>query len=269
MHTTTPTSTATRNAVHVASTASLTMGQLLLQCQKDPSSVEEDVWIKGANRYNGVSLCQNRFELILPILKGYDGEFNVIDFSAKGGYFAMRTAESFPESKVVALNHIDNDPSHQSDMLYQLCHLNDLKNVIYMDESLNLSFLQTMRQKCYFDVAYAFLTIHRLNSDMDMRKVFINQMLQSARQVIFELSNDVAPELLAYMEEFSKTCTTHIVKEIGIVDRYYDPTTAHGGHYPNAKGVFFLFTAKTPANRPWNFNADLFDGMHLLYPRKT
>ncbi len=226
--------------------AKLISKQEFLQfCQKNPSKLYQDIFIQGETVLKGVNICDTRYELIRPILESYKGTFSLLDLGAAQGYFSFRTATEFPKARCVMVEHSNEKErpyEHHQDMLYQLCHLNsDLKNVSYLHKKISPSFLKELGRKEHFDIVLALLVIHQVDDSMETRSELLETLLKLGDNVIIEVSNDVAPELLVYVRDELSKSKTHTCEFLGEVDRYYNPETAYGGLYPHGRGLFYLF----------------------------
>jgi SAM-dependent methyltransferase len=115
----------------------------------------QDIWIKG-NINKGIRECSSRYEAIKPYLEKFKRPFTVLDIGANLGYFSFRIASDFPNSTCVM---IEND---YGKVLTELAELNDLKNVIVLNTTVNVNILERLADTEHFDVVLALNVIHHI-----------------------------------------------------------------------------------------------------------
>jgi len=217
-------------------------------CRQNRPKLYQDIFVKGKVLFQGVNICDTRYDIIKPILQSYKGYFSLLDLGAAQGYFSFRVGTEFPKAQCVMVEHTNDKEkhySHHQDMLYQLCHLNShLKNISYLHKEISFPTLDYLNKEEHFDVVLAMLVIHQVDRSMDVRGKLLQNLLKLGDHVILEVSNDVAPELWDYVRDELSKSETHHCKFLGEVERYYDPKTAYDGKFPNGKGEFYLFTRK-------------------------
>lgn len=219
----------------------------------------QDLWVNHECIRQGTDVCSVRYEMLLPILKQYTGPFSVLDLGAAQGYFSFRIAEDYPEAECTMIGANTNYYGNHGDMLYDLCHLNShLNNVVYLNQLLDLDKLKKLAKQEHFDVLLALLVIHQIDESFSKRVAIINTLLEMADNVIIEVSNDVAPELGAYVEGLSKK-----VKSIylGEVRRHYNLSST-------ATGKLFCFMKEKRNKGPSSLkiSARTFLDFHGVYP---
>ncbi len=189
----------------------------------------------------GGNACDQRFELIRPILDAFQEPFSVLDLGACDGYFSFRIARNYP-----AICHMIEGEVHQKKgKLHQLCLMNQDLPCVFMKEKINLTSLKYLQEKERFDLVIAFLVVHQLAgqkhperiSFLDDAKKYIAILLEMGNYVLIETSTDVRPQLDRYVEEL---CSEKNGLYLGELCRYktdYDQ---------GAKGRFFLFQSQNP-----------------------
>lgn len=243
----------------------MSMGDFLKYCRQNSEQIYQDIWINQKTMFQGVNLCENRYELIKPILQDLK-EFSVLDVGAAQGYFSFRIASDFPGAHCSMIEHANKSYDHHARLLYQLCLLNNLPNVNYFHKEISVPVLETLSDKVHFDVVLALLVVHQIDDDMEIRKTAIRNLLQLGNHVILEVSNDVAPELRDYVRDQLSTNDEFERFFLGEVPRYYNPTKAYGGKYSNGKGEFYYFKRKNPLPSIHEMPHEVFTNMTSVYP---
>lgn len=238
---------------------------LLNYCKQNSEDIYQDIWIQGKTQFQGVNLCENRYDLIKPILRGLE-QFSVLDVGAAQGYFSFRIASDFPGAQCSMIEHANKNYDHHARLLYQLCLLNNLPNVAYLHKEISVPLLETLNDKLHFDVVLALLVVHQIDEDMEIRKVAIQNLLKLGNHVILEVSNDVAPELRDYVRDELLSNGEFERFFLDEVPRYYHPTKAYKGKYPNGKGEFYYFKRKTPLPSIGKMPHEIFAKMAGVYP---
>lgn len=227
-------------------------------CRQNRPKLYQDIFINGETLFQGVNICDIRYDIIKPILQLYKSHFSVLDLGAAQGYFSFRIGTEFPKAQCVMIEHENEKEkhySHHQDMLYQLCHLNShLNNISYLRKEISAPFLEDLNSTEHFDVILALLVIHQVDRSMLGRQKLLDMLLKLGDTVILEVSNDVAPELLEYVRDELRKNDTHDCKFLGEVQRCYDPLTAYDGKYPNGKGLFYVFTRKNMPTDSYQHN---------------
>lgn len=222
----------------------LSKTDFLKYCEQNPEKVYQDVYIEGRIRAKGVNLCENRYEIIKPIVEKLGKErFSVLDVGAGLGYFSFRIASDFPKAHCYMIEHVNKHCPEHARMLYQLCGLNDLSNVTFFHRQISAEMLEQLSRKAHFDLVMALLVVHQIGNSLDSWKPVVEKLFKLGNQVLLEVSNDVAPELRDYIQAYQHPdyeCTF-----LGEVPRYYDAQKAYSGKFPNGKGEFYLFKKKT------------------------
>ena len=251
-----------KSALPVIGNSKMTKEEFLNFCQQNRPQLYQDIFINGEILFRGVNICDTRYDIVRSILSPYKGHFSLLDLGAAQGYFSFKIGTEFPKAHCVMVEHFNDKEKHyghHQDMLYQLCHLNShLNNISYLHQEISAPFLENLSHREHFDFVFAMLVIHQIDKNMPVRIKCLENLLKLGDNVLLELSNDVAPELLEYVSKELVKSETHECKCIGEVQRCYDPSTAYGGHYPNGKGIFYLFTKKQLSN----------ESFHRLMPQK-
>ena len=102
------------------------------------------------------------------------------------------------------------EPGHRLDTpnkLRELCLLNQLSNLYFLNYKLNLKSLRDLQQNAQYDIVLAFLVVHQMvrqDSDqeaeqLDYAKQYIDLLLALGRDVIIETSTEVFGQLDPYV----------------------------------------------------------------------
>lgn len=188
----------------------------------------------------GTNICDQRLELIKPILESFNKPFSVLDLGACEGYFSFRIAQQFPTYCHMVEGGVYEDKPNK---LLELCELNKGLNVTLMNSRVTLNSLEDLSNHDHFDLVLAFLVIHQMadqkhslyKSYLDESKKYIELLLKLGNFLIIETSTDVFPELDTYVENL---CLELGGTYLGELPRYKHE------NQDEARGRFFLFTAE-------------------------
>lgn len=253
-------------------------------CHQNPHKIYQDIFVNGRVIFQGISICDVRYDIIKPILQSYKKHFSFLDIGAAFGYFSFRIGTEFPQSQCIMIEHGNKEAhyNHHQNILYQLCHLNyHLKNICYLHKELSLEVLENLNRNEHFDVVLVLLVIHQVEKSMDKRIKALETILELGDNVIIELANDVAPELLPYVHNQLSKSSTHDCTFLGEVDRFYKTKSVYKKEFTNGKGLFYLFTKKEQSpdsyyhKYPQGIKPSTFTAMNgvsqygYLYPKKS
>lgn len=173
----------------------------------------QDTIVKNEVVQEGNQICQERYDLIRPILDRYHRRFSVLDIGANLGYFSLRIAEDY-DAICTMIEGSDSSKRVYSDAQHRLlsiCNLNShLDNIYFLNHQLNLNSTRRLNDLEHFDVVLAFLVVHMLAADnkgiikMDHIHAYIDLLLSLGDNVIFEMSVDVYPRLDELMQQVCK-----------------------------------------------------------------
>lgn len=247
----------------------LSVKDFLKFCQQDPQLVYQDIVIKGKTQFQGINLCENRYNILKPLLESLEKkDFSVLDVGAGQGYFSFKIANDFPKARCYMIEHANKSYDHHARMLYQLCLLNDLSNVTFFHKEISVPVLENLNHQAHFDVVLALLVVHQIEDSMEVRKAAIENLFKLGDHVVLEVSNDVAPELRDYVRDELSHHNEFECVFLGEVNRYYEPSTAYSGKYSNGIGEFYYFKKKNPNIASTEVTHKVFTEMTGVYPKK-
>lgn len=247
----------------------LTLNDFLKFCKQDPQLVYQDIVIKGKTQFQGVNLCENRYNILKPLFENLGKkDFSVLDVGAGQGYFSFKIANDFPKARCYMVEHANKSYDHHARMLYQLCLLNDLSNVTFFHKEISVPVLENLSHQAHFDVVLALLVVHQIEDSMEVRKAAIENLFKLGNHVVLEVSNDVAPELRDYVRDELSHHSEFECQFLGEVNRYYDSSTAYSGHYSEGRGEFYYFKRKNPNIASTEVTQTVFSEMTGVYPKK-
>ena len=122
----------------------------------------QDKWVKGQTIQKGQRECESRYEAIKQVCSQFTRPFSVLDIGANAGYFSFRLATDFPNATVIMIEGND-DEAH----LLELCHKNNLPNIVYLNKKLSLAELQALADCEFFDVVLALSVIHHFDRSLN------------------------------------------------------------------------------------------------------
>ncbi len=189
----------------------------------------------------GHNICEQRFELIKPVLESFDNSFSVLDLGACEGYFSFRIARQFPAYCHMIEGGVYKDKPNK---LLELCKLNNDLNVTLLNSKLTLSSLDNLENNDHFDLVLAFLVVHQManqkhdlyKNHLDEAKKYIDLLLKLGNYLIIETSTDIRSELDTYVENL---CFELGGTYLGELPRYKH------SKQDVAKGRFFLFESES------------------------
>lgn len=205
----------------------------------------QDIIIKNQVFREGYQRCDERYELIRPILDRYKRKFSVLDIGAMEGYFSFRIAEDY--DAICTMIEGGNDPTktklywYAQEKLFSLCLLNShLNNIYYLAHKLTLSSFKKLNTLEHFDVVIAFLVLHMMAVDpsgmttIEKLNKYLNVLLSLGNDIIIEMSVDVLPEL---DEHIHRVCLKHRGEYLGAL-----PRAKIDGH--PSMGKFYWFKSR-------------------------
>jgi len=199
----------------------------------------QDILYKNKIIFPGTQFCENRFELIRPILNLYDRKFSLLDIGAAYGFFSFRTAEEF-NAECTMIQGTRDDCSGKmygyiEKELLTLCKMNShLTNVKFLNHGLTLNSLKKLERLERFDIVYAFLVLQFLGASnkglvsFESVKKHLDLLLKLGNDVIIETSTDVYQELDKYIH---KICLDRGGRYLGTLPRKKNKTKTHGKFY--------------------------------------
>lgn len=209
----------------------------------------------------GTDICDTRFEIIRPILDMYQRPFKLLDLGAAQGYFSFRTAREYPESFCVMIeaNTSYHAYTKHGDMLYDLCLLNsDLKNICYLNKSMNLSSLSFLSTHEHFDVVLALLVIHLMYENLSDQMKVIEHLFSLGDNIILEVANEVAVPLTRYVESLSHKIECEYLGEV----------KRHHNSLSTSTGKLFWFKRNNPsASHSQMLSNKVFVQLNGVYPK--
>lgn len=116
-------------------------------------------WVRGEAVAAGERDCEDRWQLIRWVLDRYERPFTVLDVGANLGYFSLRTAETYEDATVVAVDH---DPE-----LRRVLAANDHPRVIGLAQTVTIEWLRALAEVEHFDVIFALSVLHHLDAPFD------------------------------------------------------------------------------------------------------
>ncbi|MEI8365856.1 MAG: class I SAM-dependent methyltransferase [Parachlamydiaceae bacterium] len=205
---------------------------------KYSDSIYQDLVIGNDIYPVGSDQCEPRYELIKPVLDGYNRPFSVLDLGAAQGYFSLRIAHEYPHSACVMVEANNTAYyAHHGDMLYDLCLFNShLNNIFYLHRRMDLADLSYLNCEEHFDVVIAFLVVHLMHETLQEQIKIIQKLLKVGDNVILEVANDVGVIHTAYVEYLSQSIDCQY---LGEVKRHKDPQST-------STGKLFWFKRKNP-----------------------
>lgn len=114
----------------------------------------QSVRINGTVTQSGERSCEDRFDLLRPLLAQYKRPFTVLDLGAAQGYFGQRIAEEYPAVSVC----IDHDPS-----LVETLSANGHRAVLGIQRRLTVQDLKDLAACEHFDVVLALNILHHFD----------------------------------------------------------------------------------------------------------
>jgi hypothetical protein len=187
------------------------------------NSTYQDIVIQNNIFPTGLHFCDNRYELIRPILDKYKNRsFTLLDIGASQGYFSFRAAQDYPVVCLMLEGALY--PDHLK-ILQELCKLNShLQNVFLLPHMINMQSLGNLSTLFQFDVVLAFLVIHQIaegditphQSQFQNAINIFNTILKCGKDIIIETSLDVFPEFDQYIAGY---CQKNNGKYLGEVQR--------------------------------------------------
>ena len=211
----------------------------------------------------GTDLCENRYQLIQPILDLYKEPFSVLDLGAAQGYFSFSIAENYPHSSCLMIesNHTAYYASH-GDMLFELCQLNNyLNNVFYLDKRVDLSDLSYLNEHEHFDVVIALLVVHLMGKSIQDQIDIIEKLLSLGDNLILEVANDVNVIHTSYVEFLSKKLDCQY---LGEVKRHKNPNSTSTGKLFWFKNSPPVITDHRTVSPP--IKKETFEQLHGVFP---
>jgi hypothetical protein len=183
----------------------------------------QDIVIQNQVYPTGLHFCDNRYELIRPVLDRYKNQsFSLLDIGASQGYFSFRIAQDYPSVCLMLEGALY--PNHLK-ILEDLCRFNShLKNVFLLPYMMDMQSLNNLSRLFQFDVVLALLVIHQIaekdvtaqQSHFQNAVNIFNTILKCGKDVIVETSLDVFPEFDRYVSEY---CHKSNGKYLGEVQR--------------------------------------------------
>jgi cobalamin biosynthesis Co2+ chelatase CbiK len=224
----------------------------------------QDLIVQNQVIRKGYNICGPRYELLKIIFDLYQKPFTVLDIGAAQGYFDFRTAYEYPhatcvmvENNTPGLNKRHQWPYRQhGDMLFDICHLNNLNNVTYLQRVLTKADIERLVEKEHFDVVLAFLVIHCF--PIEEQFAVVDLLLKLGDNVIIEVANDVGVDLSCYVEEISKKTNCIYMGEL--MRMYQNPLST---------GKFFWFRNKSnhkTISSPKGISEETFIELNGVYP---
>lgn len=212
----------------IFSSLKTTSGDLESFLNRFPEPIYQDIVIGKIIYPIGTDRCDDRYELIKPILNLYDRPFSVFDLGAAQGYFSFRIAQEYPQSSCIMVEADETFYySRHGSMLYDLCLKNrDLNNIFYLNKKMNLSDLIFLNHREHFDVVIAFLVVHQIDQGLEKQIKIIKNLLQLTDNLILEVANDVDVILTSYVEYLSQSLNC---RYLGEVKRHKDPASKSTG----------------------------------------
>ena len=223
------------------------------------SQIYQDVFVKNQVIAKGTDLCEDRYQLIKPILDLYEDDFSVLDLGAAQGYFSFRIAENYPSSTCVMIesNHTSYY-AHHGDFLTELCFLNEhLENIFYLDKRVDLADLTYLNEHEHFDVIFAFLVIHLMEETLQQQIEIIESLLSLGDNVIIEVANDVGVIHTSYVEYLSEQLNCEF---LGEVKRHRDATST-------STGKLFWFKNKKCGKNHHPISQTTFEKLNGVFPK--
>ncbi|MBS0625139.1 MAG: hypothetical protein JSS32_03730 [Verrucomicrobia bacterium] len=245
--------------------------EFLAYCLENKDLVYQDIFFGGKTQFQGINICQNRYELIKSIAQQYgNSPFSVLDVGAAQGYFSFRIASDFPQAECTMIEHANAEYDQHDSMLYQLCHLNKLNNTAFLHQKITTRVLADLGKAEHFDLVLALLVVHQIDSCMEERKKILDHLLTLGDQIIIEVSSDFALQLRDYVRDELSHKPGFDCTYLGRVNRYYNPLIAYEGYYPNGKGEFYWFKRRKVEQRsllPKKIKPQTFKTFNGVYPR--
>ncbi|MFZ4099894.1 MAG: hypothetical protein ACOYKZ_06180 [Chlamydiia bacterium] len=160
----------------------------------------QDIFVNGEVVKSGTQICDQRYQLIRPILDRYQRKFSVLDLGALEGYFSWRIATDY--NSVVTMIE-GGEPGkgiypYAKDGLFEMCGLNShLKNVTYLSHWCTSESLAELGRREHFDVVLALLSVHLIAScpktgrvETDVFHEILDRVLALGNEVIVEMAVD-------------------------------------------------------------------------------
>lgn len=167
----------------------------------------QDLVVRGKMIKEGIMICRPRFEMIKPILDQYKSKFSVLDIGAAQGFFSFSIAHRYPHATTIMIEHGEEKYHLHNAMLMDLCVLNDLSNVVFLNKRLAIADFQLLKEMEHFDVVLAFLVIHQIGNTLEELIEVFDEIVQLGDNVIIELAvndtSELAIEFLAIVEDLS------------------------------------------------------------------
>jgi len=118
----------------------------------------QDIFKNGSVTKHGIRECESRYNVIKEYLKKFNRPFTVLDIGANLGYFSFRIAHDFPTAVCVMIE------DHYSEKLLNLCKENDLKNIIFLKQKVDVDHLKSLANCEHFDLVLALNVIHHIGT---------------------------------------------------------------------------------------------------------
>lgn len=102
--------------------------------------------------------CEPRYAAIKKIVSLYKRPVTVLDLGAAEGYMTFKLAHDFPASVFVMIEGSSRD-------LLRLCHLNNKKNIIYLNKFMTVEGLKLLAACEHFDIVICQNVLHHFGAN--------------------------------------------------------------------------------------------------------
>lgn len=209
--------------------------------KKYPNSEYQDIIIHNETVRIGTHICMPRYRKIKPILDEYQGTFSILDLGAAQGYYSFKIAYDYPKACCVMIDCNNKYHPHHGDILLDLCKVNNLDNVTYLQKKMNVFDLEKLNALEHFDVVLAFLSVHEMAETTASQIMIIESLLRLGNDIIIEVANDTALGLTHFIHNLSlhTDCTY-----LGDVPQTYHSIPCNKGGVSGGTGKLYHFRSK-------------------------